>query len=250
MFSSFSLLFLYPHSKNWRQYQIFGLFATNETVHVNAARLLLLLSFHQCHILCDSIDTVDIFFLRIVCSFFVLFDFPQWWNRSLLLVQVESSCLHLWLRYDTSIEFRAFMQPILYLAQCADKYKKKTQSFAELIDSNSQVHSIASVRGCMSVHVAVLKKEWKIKPIQFIYVTMIFVVFFKSFVELSAHHPIQPLCTFDFIPKIIDDFIVDAVFENVCKKRNESAGFQVNTFQRHFRWFKRWQHNLSAWKQN
>lgn len=167
------------------------------------------------------------FVLRIVCSFFVLFDFPQWWNRSLLLVQVESSCLHLWLRYDTSIEFRAFMQPILYLAQCADKYKrKKTQSFAELIDSNSQVHSIASVRGCMSVHVAVLKKEWKIKPIQFIYVTMIFVVFFKSFIELSAHHPIQPLCTFNFIPKIFDDFIVDAVFvKNFCKKRNEKCRF-------------------------
>lgn len=65
------------------------------------------------------------FVLRIVCSFFVLFDFPQWWNRSLLLVKVKSSCLHLWLRYDTSIEFRAFMQPILYLAQCADKYNKK-----------------------------------------------------------------------------------------------------------------------------
>lgn len=64
---------------------------------------------------------------------------------------------------------------------------------------------------------------------------MMFVVFFKSFIELSAHHPIQPLCTFDFIPKILDDFIVDAVFENVCKKRIKSADFQVNTFQRHFR---------------
>lgn len=111
------------------------------------------------------------FVLRIVCSFFVLFDFPQWWNRSLLLVQVESSCLHLWLRYDTSIEFRALMQPILYLAQCAaDKYKKK---IAKLCRINRQ--QLSSAFDCerswvyeCAVHVAVLKKEWKIKPIQFI----------------------------------------------------------------------------------
>lgn len=49
---------------------------------------------------------------------------------------------------------------------------------------------------------------------------MIFVVFFKCFVELSAHHPIQPLCNFDFISKISDDSTyVDAAFEKINESK-------------------------------